>query len=207
MKKVFKQGVVVIAALTALGAQAAPVFHDGFEAADGFEIDIPTTAPLPNTSHAGATAWGFVSGASTYYDNAAAGGGLAVTPFGDQAAFIKAGDAISASFNTVVNSIYSVTFFSTSALGNLTGDTGHCCGSYGTVLTSLAAVSPGVSGWTQYGFTFQATSSASHIFLGSISGASVDLVNVTAVPEPETYAMMLAGLGAIGFMARRRKAA
>ncbi len=29
---------------------------------------------------------------------------------------------------------------------------------------------------------------------------------VTAVPEPETYAMMLAGLGAVGFLSRRRKA-
>lgn len=34
------------------------------------------------------------------------------------------------------------------------------------------------------------------------------VLNVTAVPEPETYAMMLAGLGLVGFAAaRRRKAA
>jgi len=30
-------------------------------------------------------------------------------------------------------------------------------------------------------------------------------VTVTAVPEPETYAMMLAGLGLIGGIAHRRK--
>jgi len=34
-----------------------------------------------------------------------------------------------------------------------------------------------------------------------------DNLTVTAVPEPSTYAMMLAGLGVAGFMARRRKAA
>jgi len=31
------------------------------------------------------------------------------------------------------------------------------------------------------------------------------ITDVTPVPEPETYAMMLAGLGMLGFMARRRK--
>ncbi len=30
--------------------------------------------------------------------------------------------------------------------------------------------------------------------------------NVAPIPEPETYALMLAGLGVVGFMARRRKA-
>lgn len=38
------------------------------------------------------------------------------------------------------------------------------------------------------------------------SAYSVALV-ATPVPEPETYALMLAGIGAVGFVARRRKAA
>lgn len=40
---------------------------------------------------------------------------------------------------------------------------------------------------------------------GGIS--NVALYSTTPVPEPETYALLLAGLGAVGFMARRRKSA
>ncbi|MHA4869963.1 FxDxF family PEP-CTERM protein [Duganella sp. PWIR1] len=47
-------------------------------------------------------------------------------------------------------------------------------------------------------------------FTGGTGGADADQritsFSVSAVPEPETYAMMLAGLGLVGFAARRRKA-
>jgi hypothetical protein len=47
--------------------------------------------------------------------------------------------------------------------------------------------------------------------LGTSKGFDLDAVSITtspvpAVPEPETYAMLMAGLGLIGFMVRRRNA-
>ncbi len=42
---------------------------------------------------------------------------------------------------------------------------------------------------------------------GNLVAATNFSASVTAVPEPETYAMLLAGLGAVGFLSRRRKAA
>ncbi len=41
--------------------------------------------------------------------------------------------------------------------------------------------------------------------LGNYLGAQNAAVNLAAVPEPETYAMLLVGLGLVGFVVRRRK--
>lgn len=66
--------------------------------------------------------------------------------------------------------------------------------------TSLSFTNLGAGNYT---LTFTAPSLA-----GNLTGVKIDDVTIlaTAVPEPETYAMMIAGLGALGWMSRRRKA-
>jgi hypothetical protein len=41
---------------------------------------------------------------------------------------------------------------------------------------------------------------------GGLNAFAIDSIKVTSpVPEPETYALLLAGLGVMGFIARRRR--
>ena len=55
--------------------------------------------------------------------------------------------------------------------------------------------------------SFQNLNSLSFSGIGGNPEFSIDNVTTTAaVPEPGTYALLLAGLGAIGFVARRRRA-
>jgi len=49
-------------------------------------------------------------------------------------------------------------------------------------------------------YTFKFSAAAPHVLLDQVS-----LSTVAAVPEPETYAMMMAGLGLVGFMSRKRR--
>lgn len=70
-----------------------------------------------------------------------------------------------------------------------------------------------VGQWTDYSYTFTATSTSSNNLLdfyftsGSYPAKDVLLadVNISAVPEPSTWAMMILGFLGVGFMAYRRK--
>ncbi len=57
-------------------------------------------------------------------------------------------------------------------------------------------------GTYDYFVSFNDYGSKDHDFNDLVVG-----VSVSPIPEPETYALMLAGLGVVGFMARRRKQA
>ncbi len=63
-------------------------------------------------------------------------------------------------------------------------------------------------GWAAKSFDFIATGNVSKLhFSGtqeSAYGAALDNISVTAVPEPESYALLLAGLGVITTLSRRR---
>jgi hypothetical protein len=84
-----------------------------------------------------------------------------------------------------------------------TGNSGFVFGLTSAQATSFA------SAVTASGFTFDSIraglgASASGATGGHETFFIADAGPVTAVPEPQTYALLLAGLGAVGFAARRR---
>lgn len=86
-------------------------------------------------------------------------------------------------------------------LGGLTAPFGSLVGEWSNNLGQYFFIG------TNYSGLAQASGLKLFVFDNNRSGNSGSIlvnVNVAAVPEPETYAMMLAGLGLVGFAARRR---
>lgn len=75
----------------------------------------------------------------------------------------------------------------------------------GTLLGTfdLAANTSAYDVWTAVDFSFGGTA-LSFDLTGSANVVGLDNISVTAVPEPESYALALLGLGLVGALARRK---
>lgn len=148
---------------------------------------------------------------STYGVGAAADGSMVV----DLANYTYSNGAIEQTIATTLGQTYDLSFFAgNSTYGNRTGD-GYVKVTINGVThqfdTAMATTSQIV--WKKVDLSFQAIAASTTVRFWNDQDsykhfAFIDNVSaVVAVPEPETYALMLVGLGLVGFMARRRKVA
>jgi choice-of-anchor C domain-containing protein len=191
----------ICAALSPMAqASAELIVNGGFESANGF-----TGSFQPLSS--GLVGWSIDSGSvdliNAYWTPASGAYSLDLNGNGP--------GTISQSFATQVNQTYLVSF---AMAGNPDGGSNKSI--FATVTApntytfDITGVDKANMGWVTHTFTFVATSTSSTLsFVGNVDnsayGAALDDVSVTAVPEPETYAMLLGGLGLMGYMARRRQ--
>lgn len=185
--------------LGATGAQANLVTNGTFDAPDISTGSFSTVTSLSFSD----LNWGFYSG----------GGGVSklVDDAGNQFAQIASGDILYTSFSVTASGQYNISFdFQGGGLWGLTGAT-----NWTPEVVAPTYLTPS-AGWTAAtgGPVSLVAGDSYKIYFGGMvtppqfyPTLGLDNVSVTAVspvPEPEGYAMMVAGLGALGLMSRRR---
>jgi hypothetical protein len=182
--------------LAATGAQANNLVTNG--TFDNPDLATGTFAPVTSLSFSDLN-WGFYSG----------GTGLTklVDNGGNQFAQITSGDILYTSFSVVSSGQYTIGFdFQGGGLWGLTGS------SWTPAVVAPTAVTASAN-WTTVStgpVSLVAGDSYKLYFGGMVTppdfypALNLDNVSVSAVPEPESLAMMLAGIGALGLVSRRR---
>lgn len=137
---------------------------------------------------------------------------MALDNAGQRYLFLGDGDRVVQSFSVDLAGTYTVSFWASGEGRSRLFDSDDVAAN---LFTSPVAVSNPTpvnygSAWQQVQYTFStgpiSGSNSYHLYLSGFgAGFSVDNVSVSPVPEPESYAMMLGGLGALGLMARRRR--
>jgi len=217
MKRTLIAAALAIATLASVHASAATItglVNTGTGASGTQDTNYALTSNSSDTTIA--NSYGYVTGGSGFpfnYWTANTATSKWITPTLDQAQtfdanangtytyelkFNLAGDvASSAAFTGQFSADNSaVVTLNGKAIGSSSGFTSWSsfASSGATFNSGLNTLDFTVTNWAQNG--------------GNPTGLRVEFTSssVTAVPEPETYAMLLAGLGLVGFMARRRKA-
>lgn len=115
---------------------------------------------------------------------------------------------------TVAGQAYSLSFYYSNRTGTNVSTDGLSfnVGAGAVMLPGLAVNNTGDNVWSLYTTDFTAASSSTTLTFSAAGtsdsfGSSLDKVSVAAVPEPETYALMLGGLAMLGFISRRRRSA
>ena len=194
-KSILSAAVAMLMAGAAVGAQAQSLVSNGdFELSNVATGAAETFANISATQGWGNLQWGSYANSSAIVDTA-----------GNQAARVSLGDVIWTAFQAPTAGAYTLSFDTVGDGFYAVYDASTRSMVSGSFLqnSSLASVSTSVS---------LNSTDIYRIYFGAMvlppsfnSTLTIDNVAVTAaVPEPETYAMMLAGLGAIGLMSRRR---
>ena len=154
--------------------------------------------------------WSTVSGSGIELRNQVAGNAATGKNFVELDSNSNSG--MSQTLTTMAGSFYTLSFDYSARGGVSAASNGIEVLWNGASVASVTADGNGLSGndWHLFSYTVAGTGSDVLSFrsvgISDSLGGSLDSVSVTAaIPEPSTYAMMFAGLVAIGFSLRRRR--
>jgi hypothetical protein len=168
---------------------------------------------------------GNTAGEAVFYQGSgfmgfAARDGVATLGFGGSGA---AGGSIRQTFDTVVGATYKLTYFTSAQQAGSGAQSflAEAISGNNVTLAAQADVIPAVNNaWLEHTLSFVTTTSMTELrFTDTSNGAAANGINwaldavsvtpaisVTPVPEPSTYALMLAGLAATAGLARKKSA-
>ena len=197
---------MLAASLSAGGAHAVNLLIN-----PGFELPVGTGyASLPggNTT---ITGWTTVQNGVEWFDATSYGGAADGVMIVDLANYTYTNGGIEQTFATVIGQTYDLSFSLGTMQASGRDGTAHIDVTVAGITTGYDVVNlTGSLVWTAVTQSFTALSASTSLRFTNTQSpylhfANVDAASVTAVPEPEAYALMLAGLCLLGFVVHRRK--
>jgi len=196
------------ACLSAGGVQAANLLVN-----PGFELPSGTGyAALPGNSSAIA-GWTTVLSGVEWFNATGYGGAAEGVMVVDLANYVYTGGGIEQTFATLAGQTYDLSFSLGTMQASGRDGTAHIDVTVAGSTTGYDVINhTGGMAWTPVSLSFQATGASTALRFSNTENpylhfAYVDAASVAAVPEPESWAMMLTGLMLVGFGLGRKHSA